>query len=102
MKSYQISSLREAIGVVPQDTVLFNQTVEYNIGYGNTTATHEDIVKAAKFAQLHKVITEKFPNGYDTQVGERGLMISGGEKQRVQLARVYLKVYLYSSIIDLL
>ena len=84
------SSLREAIGIVPQDTVLFNDTIAYNIRYGCPEASFEDIVAAAKTAQIHDFI-ERLPNGYDTRVGERGLKLSGGEKQRVAIARTLLK-----------
>ena len=84
------SSLRQAIGIVPQDTVLFNDTIEYNILYGRPHATHEDAVAAAKAAHIHDFI-EKLPKGYKTMVGERGLKLSGGEKQRVAIARTLLK-----------
>ncbi len=83
-------SLHAAIGVVPQDTVLFNDTIRYNIAYGRDNASHEDIVAAAKAAQIHDFI-ERLPDGYDTTVGERGLKLSGGEKQRVGIARTLLK-----------
>lgn len=83
-------SLRKAIGVVPQDTVLFNDTIYYNIQYGNPQATHKDVIHAAKMANLHDFIN-KLPQGYDTLVGERGLKLSGGEKQRVAIARTILK-----------
>ena len=83
-------SLHAAIGVVPQDTVLFNDTIRYNIAYGRADATPEDIVEAARAAQIHDFI-EMLPQGYDTQVGERGLKLSGGEKQRVGIARTLLK-----------
>ncbi len=84
------ASLHQAIGIVPQDTVLFNDTLRYNIGYGNTGATHEEIERAAKMAYIHDFITG-LPDGYDTRVGERGLKLSGGEKQRVAIARTVLK-----------
>jgi ATP-binding cassette subfamily B protein len=84
------SSLRAAIGIVPQDTVLFNDTIEYNIAYGRPDATHEEIVAAARLAQIHDFI-ERLPAGYQTPVGERGLKLSGGEKQRVAIARAILK-----------
>ncbi|MBZ8119793.1 ABC transporter ATP-binding protein/permease [Roseovarius sp. LXJ103] len=84
------TSLHAAIGVVPQDTVLFNDTVGYNIAYGREGATHDDVVKAARAAQIHDFI-ESLPDGYDTTVGERGLKLSGGEKQRVGIARTLLK-----------
>ena len=83
-------SLRRAIGIVPQDTVLFNDTVAYNIGYGDTDADQEAIVRAAKAARIHDFI-ERTPKGYATMVGERGLKLSGGEKQRVAIARALLK-----------
>ena len=83
-------SLHEAIGVVPQDTVLFNDTIRYNIGYGREGAGEAEIVAAAKAAKIHDFISG-LPLGYDTQVGERGLKLSGGEKQRVGIARTLLK-----------
>lgn len=83
-------SLHQAIGVVPQDTVLFNDTIYYNIAYGRENATREDVIAAAKSAQIHTFI-ESLPEGYDTPVGERGLKLSGGEKQRVGIARTLLK-----------
>jgi len=83
-------SLRAAIGIVPQDTVLFNDTIEYNIAYGRPAATHDDIVAAAKLAQIHEFVS-RLPEGYATPVGERGLKLSGGEKQRVAIARAILK-----------
>ena len=83
-------SLRAAIGVVPQDTVLFNDTIRYNIGYGRPGASQAEIEQAAKQAQVHDFVL-KLPEGYDTRVGERGLKLSGGEKQRVAIARTILK-----------
>lgn len=83
-------SLHAAIGVVPQDTVLFNDTIRYNIAYGRDGATEDDIVEAARAAQIHDFIAS-LPEGYDTPVGERGLKLSGGEKQRVGIARSLLK-----------
>jgi ATP-binding cassette subfamily B protein len=83
-------SLRHAIGIVPQDTVLFNDTIEYNIAYGKPGATREQIVAAAKAASIHDFI-ESLPDGYGSMVGERGLKLSGGEKQRVAIARTLLK-----------
>jgi ATP-binding cassette, subfamily B, heavy metal transporter len=83
-------SLREAIGIVPQDTVLFNDTVEYNIAYGRTGAARADVEAAARAAYIHAFITAT-PRGYETMVGERGLKLSGGEKQRVAIARTLLK-----------
>jgi ATP-binding cassette subfamily B protein len=83
-------SLRTAIGVVPQDTVLFNDTIRYNIGYGRPDASQAEIEQAARSAQVHDFVL-KLPEGYDTRVGERGLKLSGGEKQRVAIARTILK-----------
>ncbi|GGY97837.1 ABCB family ABC transporter ATP-binding protein/permease [Pseudoduganella plicata] len=83
-------SLRHAIGIVPQDTVLFNDTIAYNIGYGKPGATQEEIVAAARAASIHEFI-ESLPDGYASMVGERGLKLSGGEKQRVAIARTLLK-----------
>ena len=83
-------SLHQAIGVVPQDTVLFNDTIHYNIAYGRENATHTEVINAAKNAQIHKFIMS-LPQKYDTVVGERGLKLSGGEKQRVGIARTLLK-----------
>jgi ABC-type transport system involved in Fe-S cluster assembly fused permease/ATPase subunit len=84
------SSLRSAIGVVPQDTVLFNDTLFYNIAYGRPDATRDEVIEAARLAHLHDFVAA-LPDGYDTTVGERGLKLSGGEKQRVAIARVILK-----------
>ena len=84
------ASVRRAIGIVPQDTVLFNDTVEYNIAYGKPGATHEEVEAAAKAARIHDFIVST-PTGYQTMVGERGLKLSGGEKQRVAIARTLLK-----------
>ena len=83
-------SLRQAIGIVPQDTVLFNDTVEYNIAYGRTGASRSEVEAAAAAAHIHAFIAST-PRGYDTMVGERGLKLSGGEKQRVAIARTLLK-----------
>ena len=83
-------SVRAAIGVVPQDTVLFNDTIRYNIGYGKPDASQAEIEQAARLAQVHDFVM-KLPDGYDTMVGERGLKLSGGEKQRVAIARTILK-----------
>ena len=83
-------SLRKTIGMVPQDTVLFNDTIYYNIAYGNPDATHEEVITAAKAAHIHTFV-ESLPDKYDTTVGERGLKLSGGEKQRVAIARTLLK-----------
>jgi ATP-binding cassette subfamily B protein len=84
------ASVREAIGIVPQDTVLFNDTIEYNIAYGRPRAGRADIEEAARAARIHAFI-ESMPKGYQTLVGERGLKLSGGEKQRVAIARTLLK-----------
>ena len=84
------ASVRRAIGIVPQDTVLFNDTVEYNIAYGKPGATHEEVEEAARAARIHGFIAST-PLGYQTMVGERGLKLSGGEKQRVAIARTLLK-----------
>lgn len=90
IKQVTQASVRQAIGIVPQDTVLFNDTVEYNIAYGKPGATREQVVEAAQSAHIHNFITAT-PKGYDTMVGERGLKLSGGEKQRVAIARTLLK-----------
>ena len=84
------ASVRQAIGIVPQDTVLFNDTVEYNIAYGKSGATHDEVEQAARAARIHGFIAST-PLGYQTMVGERGLKLSGGEKQRVAIARTLLK-----------
>jgi len=84
------SSLRAAIGIVPQDTVLFNDTIYYNIAYGRPDATREEVIAAAQSAHIHSFI-DSLPQGYDSMVGERGLKLSGGEKQRVAIARAVLK-----------
>jgi len=84
------ASVRAAIGIVPQDTVLFNDTIEYNIAYGRPGASHEDVVAAAQLARIHDFVVS-LPQGYATPVGERGLKLSGGEKQRVAIARAILK-----------
>ncbi|MFC3109162.1 ABCB family ABC transporter ATP-binding protein/permease [Undibacterium arcticum] len=84
------ASLRASIGIVPQDTVLFNDTIEYNIAYGKPGATKDEIIAAARAAYIHDFI-ETLPDGYATMVGERGLKLSGGEKQRVAIARTVLK-----------
>ena len=90
VRDVTLKSLHAAIGVVPQDTVLFNDTIRYNIGYGRDGASQEQIEQAARDAQIHDFIAS-LPQGYDTQVGERGLKLSGGEKQRVGIARTLLK-----------
>ncbi|WP_211461442.1 ABCB family ABC transporter ATP-binding protein/permease [Collimonas silvisoli] len=84
------ASLRQAIGIVPQDTVLFNDSIEYNIAYGKPGASKEEIIAVAKAAHIHDFI-ESLPDGYNSMVGERGLKLSGGEKQRVAIARTLLK-----------
>ncbi|AMP01844.1 ABC transporter family protein [Collimonas arenae] len=84
------ASLRQAIGIVPQDTVLFNDSIEYNIAYGKPGASKDEIIAVAKAAHIHDFI-ESLPDGYDSMVGERGLKLSGGEKQRVAIARTLLK-----------
>ena len=84
------ASLRRAIGIVPQDTVLFNDTIGYNIGYGRPDATPDEVIAAAQAAHIHDFII-RLLLGYDTVVGERGLKLSGGEKQRVAIARTLLK-----------
>ena len=90
IRDYTQSSLRAALGVVPQDTVMFNDSIRYNISYANPDATDEQVKNAAQRANLAKFI-EELPGGYDTVVGERGLKLSGGEKQRMAIARVILK-----------
>ena len=90
IRSVELDSLRGAIGVVPQDTVLFNDTVAYNIAYGRPEAGQESVVEAARLARIHDFISG-LPDGYETTVGERGLKLSGGEKQRVAIARTLLK-----------
>jgi ATP-binding cassette subfamily B protein len=90
IRGVQLTSLREAIGVVPQDTVLFNDTIAYNIGYGRTSAGMTEVIEAAQAAQVHEFILS-LPEGYETIVGERGMKLSGGEKQRIAIARAFLK-----------
>ena len=90
IRSVTQQSLRKAIGIVPQDTVLFNDSIAYNIAYGRPGASHDEIVAAAKAAFIHDFIMS-LPDGYETTVGERGLKLSGGEKQRVAIARTLLK-----------
>jgi len=85
-----IDSVRKHIGVVPQDTVLFNESVMYNLKYANPSATDEQVYEACRAASIHDKIMA-FPDGYETKVGERGLRLSGGEKQRVAIARTILK-----------
>ena len=90
IREVSLQSLREAIGVVPQDTPLFNNTIEHNIRYGNMKASSEDVRNAAKRARVHEIV-DGLPEGYQTMVGERGMMISGGEKQRLAVSRLILK-----------
>lgn len=90
IRSVSQASLRQVIGVVPQDTVLFNASIAHNIGYGAPTASHDEIIDAARRAHLHDFI-DQLPAGYETLVGERGLKLSGGEKQRIAIARTLLK-----------
>jgi ABC-type transport system involved in Fe-S cluster assembly fused permease/ATPase subunit len=90
IKGLTQDSLRRSIGIVPQDTVLFNDTVAYNIAYGRPEATHDEVMAAAQAARIHEFIAST-PKGYETMVGERGLKLSGGEKQRVAIARTLLK-----------
>jgi ATP-binding cassette subfamily B protein len=90
IRDYTQESLRGAIAIVPQDTVLFNDTIFYNIRYGSTGATREEVEAAARAAHIHDFIVN-MPDGYETEVGERGLKLSGGEKQRVAIARALLK-----------
>ncbi|KAI4186705.1 MAG: hypothetical protein L6R41_003321 [Letrouitia leprolyta] len=90
IRAVSLKSLRRSIGVVPQDTPLFNNSIEHNIRYGNMEATSEDVVDAAKRAKIHETI-HSLPMGYRTMVGERGMMISGGEKQRLAVSRLILK-----------
>jgi ATP-binding cassette subfamily B (MDR/TAP) protein 7 len=90
IRDVSLESLRKAIGVVPQDTPLFNDSIEHNIRYGDMSASHEQVVAAAKRARIDHIIST-FPDGYNTMVGERGMMISGGEKQRLAVSRLILK-----------
>ena len=90
VRDLQQNSLRAAIGVVPQDTVLFNDTIAYNIAYGRPGATQDQVEHAARLAQVHDFV-QRLPEGYQTRVGERGLKLSGGEKQRVAIAPYHPK-----------
>jgi ABC-type transport system involved in Fe-S cluster assembly fused permease/ATPase subunit len=90
VKDVTIDSVRRFIGVVPQDTILFNETLMYNLKYANPKATDDDVYDACRAAAIHDRIMS-FPDGYLTRVGERGLRLSGGEKQRVAIARTILK-----------
>lgn len=90
IKEVELESLRKAISIVPQDSVLFHDTIRHNLNYGDLTATEEQVVNASKMAEIHYSIMS-WPKQYETQVGERGLKLSGGEKQRVAIARAILK-----------
>ncbi|KAF4631201.1 hypothetical protein G7Y89_g6941 [Cudoniella acicularis] len=90
IRNVTLESLRKAIGVVPQDTPLFNDSIEHNIRYGDMSASHEKVIAAAQRAKIHDIVSS-FPDGYKTMVGERGMMISGGEKQRLAVSRLILK-----------
>jgi ATP-binding cassette subfamily B protein len=90
LRKLKQTSLRGGIAIVPQDTVLFNDTIHYNIQYGRPAATQDEVIAAAKAAHIHDFILS-LPDGYETMVGERGLKLSGGEKQRVAIARAILK-----------
>src|SRR3970282_490756 len=90
IRALRQTSLRGAIGIVPQDTVLFNDSIYYNIQYGRPDATHEEVIAAAQAAHIHESVVS-LPDGYEARVGERGLKLSGGEKQRVAIARAILK-----------
>lgn len=96
IKVVQQKSLRQAIGVVPQDTVLFNNTIRYNIKYGKVSAADVDVISAARAADIHEKIMN-FPNKYDTEVGERGLRLSGGEKQRVAIGTITFNYWNFNS-----
>ncbi|XP_060517444.1 iron-sulfur clusters transporter ABCB7, mitochondrial isoform X1 [Cylas formicarius] len=90
IRDVNLESLRKSISIVPQDSVLFHDTIKYNLHYGNLNASEQDVVEAGKMSEIHDSIL-KWPQGYETQVGERGLKLSGGEKQRVAIARAILK-----------
>jgi ATP-binding cassette subfamily B (MDR/TAP) protein 7 len=90
IRELSLDDLRQAIAIVPQDTVLFNDTIFYNINYGRLEASEQEVLNAARVSQIHRSIVS-FPDGYQTRVGERGLKLSGGEKQRVAIARAMLK-----------
>lgn len=90
IKQLNLQNLRKAIAIVPQESVLFHDTIKYNINYGNLDKTEEDVKQAARMAELHESIIQ-WPKAYETQVGERGLKLSGGEKQRVSIARAIMK-----------
>ena len=90
IRDVSLESLRKSIGVVPQDTPLFNDTIGHNMRYGRISASEDEVIAAAKKARVHEIVA-KLPQGYETQVGERGMMISGGEKQRLAISRLLLK-----------
>lgn len=90
IRDVDLDSLRKSISIVPQDSVLFHDTIKHNLHYGDLNASEEAVVRAARMAELHDSIMT-WPNQYETQVGERGLKLSGGEKQRVAIARAILK-----------
>lgn len=90
IRDVDVDDLRQSIAIVPQDSVLFHESIFYNLHYGNLRKTKEDVYRAAEMANLHDSIL-KWPEGYNTPVGERGLKLSGGEKQRVAIARAILK-----------
>ena len=90
LRDIDLTSVRKSISVVPQDTVLFNNTILYNLNYADFSQSEENVFAAARMAELHETIS-RWPDGYLTQVGERGLKLSGGEKQRVAIARAILK-----------
>lgn len=90
IRDVDINSLRRSISIVPQDSVLFHDTIRHNLHYGDLCADEEQVIQAAKMAEIHDSIM-KWPQQYETQVGERGLKLSGGEKQRVAIARAILK-----------
>lgn len=90
VRDYDVRNLRSHIGIVLQDNILFSDTIQANILYGNPKATEEEVIAAVKAAQIHDFITS-LPEGYDTVVGERGVKLSGGQRQRVAIARVFLK-----------
>lgn len=98
-RDWTLTSLRAPMGIVPQDVVLFNDSIYYNIAYGDPSASREAVEQAAAQAELHVAI-ERMPDGYDTIVGERGLKLSGGEKQRLALARAFLRVRFFLSDLD--
>lgn len=90
IRDVDLESLRRSIAIVPQDSVLFHDTIKHNLHYGDLSASEEQVTRAAQMAEIHDSIIS-WPKGYETQVGERGLKLSGGEKQRVAIARAILK-----------